>query len=115
MTILNSIALTQNWTFTENGADCHRTSGSALLDCFAICGAMRNRTDSEIETVFQKAIIENPLLALRLAFYTRDIRGGLGERRTGRVMLCKTLHSILSKHQCIKLETTSKIFAPPGN
>ena len=93
MTILNSIALTQNWTFTENGADCHRTSGSALLDCFAICGAMRNRTDSEIETVFQKAIIENPLLALRLAFYTRDIRGGLGERRTGRIMF-----QVLAKH-----------------
>ncbi|MCI8455113.1 MAG: DUF2828 family protein [Lachnospiraceae bacterium] len=75
------------WTKTENGADVKNTTESALLDLFAEIGAMRTRPDGEIIQKFELAWQEDPLGAVRCAFYARDIRGGLGERRVFRVLL----------------------------
>ena len=47
---------------------------------------MRNRTDADIEAAFSKAFAEDRLLATKMAFYARNIRGGLGERRAARVI-----------------------------
>lgn len=77
-----------NQVKTENGAVAYRsTDVSYVLDLYATAGALRTRNMDEIAAKFALAFKENPLLALRLAFYTGDIRGGLGERRTFRTML----------------------------
>ena len=84
----NIIDENSNYTSTENGGKQLATTQSALLDLFATIGAMRNKTDDEIEAAFASAYAENPLLAVRMAFYARDIRhGGLGERRVFRKII----------------------------
>ena len=73
---------------TENGAFAYNTTESDLLDLFAQIGALRPRTEEEIAEKFERAFYENPELAMRMAFYARDVRfGGLGERRTFRIIL----------------------------
>lgn len=76
-----------NKKFTENGATAFSSTGvSNILDLYATVGAMRSRTN-DIIYKFRNACAEDLLLAARLMFYTRDIRGGLGERDAFRVML----------------------------
>lgn len=87
MTFLDDIKLQQSYKSTENDATALNTSGSYLVDSFALCGSMRGRTPLDILNIYSKALIEEPLLATKLAYYTRDIRGGLGERATGRILL----------------------------
>ena len=76
-----------NQTLTENGATTHLTTGSECLDLFATIGALRSESDSEIETRFMRAFTENRDVAMKLLFFARDIRGGLGERRVFRVIM----------------------------
>lgn len=76
-----------NMTFTENGAVTHKSSLSDCLDLFAAAGALRHASDEEIIARFVKAYTEDKDIAMKLLFYARDIRGGLGERRLFRVIL----------------------------
>lgn len=76
-----------NITYTENGATALKTTNSSLLDLFGTIGSLRARDESEIERLFSAALAEDTLLATKMAFYARNIRGGLGERRTFRVIL----------------------------
>jgi len=79
--LLNSMKQASNFTRTENGAITHKTTESALLDMFAMGGAMRQRSVGDVTLMFKKAYQENPVYALKCLFYLRDIRGGQGERR----------------------------------
>lgn len=83
---VNALRKEDNYTFTENGAIALKSTESALVDLFGQIGAMRNRTDADIESAFSKAFAEDRLLATKMAFYARNIRGGLGERRAARVI-----------------------------
>ncbi len=76
-----------NMTLTENGAAAYESTGSECLDLFASIGALRRESDEEIVARFIRAYTENPDTAMKLLFYARDIRGGLGERRVFRVIL----------------------------
>ncbi len=85
--MLNYLKQEANRTLTENGAVTHATTGSDCLDFFATVGALRRQPDSDIVTRFVRAWSENPDLAMKILFYARDIRGGLGERRIFRVIM----------------------------
>lgn len=76
-----------NMTFTENGAVTYESTGSECLDLFAAIGAIRSESDDGIIKRFIRAYTENPDTAMKLLFYARDVRGGLGERRVFRVIL----------------------------
>ena len=84
---VKSIMNETNETLTENGAIAYRTTNSALLDMFAVIGALRSRPSEEIINKFTKAFAEDQLLAMKMLFYARNIRGGLGERRTFRILI----------------------------
>ena len=85
--MLNLLKLHANKTVTENGAVTLRSTGSDCLNLFSTVGALRAQTDAEIETRFLRAYAENPDLAMKILFYARDVRGGLGERRVFRTLL----------------------------
>lgn len=85
--MLNELKAETNTTFTENGAVTPCTTDSDCMDLFATIGAMRHRTEESIEQNFLRAFAENPTTALRILFFARDIREGLGERRTFRTII----------------------------
>ena len=70
-----------NETLTENGAVAYKTTESDLLDLFAVIGALRKRPTTEVIEKFNRAFAEDKLLAMKMLFYARDIRNGLGERK----------------------------------
>ncbi len=76
-----------SFTRTENGAVALNTTGSACLDLFSTAGALREAEDARVESMFAEAYKESPLLATKIVFYARDIREGLGERKTFRTLL----------------------------
>lgn len=84
---LEALVNETNYTNTENGAITHKTTKSALLDMFALCGAYRNRSDEDCILAFKNALLENETYALKCLFYLRDVRGGQGERRFFKVCL----------------------------
>ncbi len=85
--MLEVLKKTADKTRTENGAVTYRSSGKDCLDLFATIGALRRADDQEICRRFLKAYAENPDLAMKILFYARDVRGGLGERRVFRSIL----------------------------
>lgn len=88
MTIFDAIKNELNFTKTENGDLAYKSSGSACLDLFSLCGGMRENT-SDLTKLFIRAFSENPVIAIKVLFYLRDIRNGLGERNSFRVCLKK--------------------------
>ena len=76
-----------NMTYTENGAVTYRSTQSECLDLFAAIGALRRESDEEITNRFLRAYAENADLAMKILFFARDIRGGIGERRVFRTMI----------------------------
>ncbi|WP_034450069.1 DUF2828 family protein [Butyrivibrio sp. AE2032] len=76
-----------NRTLTENGASTYTSTESFCLDLFATAGALRYASNEEIVERFIKAFAEDRDLAMKILFFARDIRGGLGERRFFKVIL----------------------------
>lgn len=77
----------QSDAITEKGMTTNSTSLNACVDMYFMAGAARHWTNAEIEALFQKALAEDPLTALKLMFWARDVRGGAGERNFFRVCL----------------------------
>ena len=73
--------------YTENGAIAYDRLNGSLVTLFAQIGALRPRSEKEIEDKFASAFNEDRLLATKMLFYAGNIRGGLGERRTFRICL----------------------------
>lgn len=75
------------FTRTENGAVALSTTGNACLDLFGSIGSLREADENRVHTLFSEAFKENPLFSTKIVFYARDIREGLGERKTFRSLL----------------------------
>ncbi len=76
-----------NETYTENGAITYKSTGSECLDLFSTVGAMRQNSQIDICKSFIHAYDSNPDLAMKILFYARDIRQGIGERYVFRTIL----------------------------
>jgi len=87
MTMLKALLRESNITFTENGAVTHVSTYSECLDLFATIGALRKASEQEIIDRFIRAYTEDADKAMKILFYARDIRGGLGERRVFRTVM----------------------------
>ena len=69
---------------TENGMKARKDTKNALVDLFYKIGASRGKN---IIPDFSAALVENPELAVRIALWARDARGGAGEREIFRQIL----------------------------
>jgi hypothetical protein len=98
-----------NMTLTENGATTYASTGSDCLDLFSAIGALRSASDEEINKRFVRAYSEDKDIAMKLLFYARDIRGGLGERRVFRTILKK-----LATTQCESVKKNMGLIAEFG-
>ena len=85
--MLNALRRESNRTFTENGAVTLVSTYSDCLDLFATVGALRKASEQEILDRFIRAYTEDPDKAMKIIFFARDIRGGLGERRVFRTVM----------------------------
>lgn len=75
----------KNMTITEKGAPTYISSLDALVDLFY--KAKRDLHEPLLLELFEKAYAESPLLTAKMIAYIRDIRGGKGERKLGRILL----------------------------
>ena len=87
MSYLNALEEKASETRTLNGAKTYSTTGDACLDFFSVAGGMRYRSERDQVRLFTRAYIENPELAMKLLFYIRDIRQGMGERQLFRTLI----------------------------
>ena len=76
-----------NISVTENGAIGYRSTGRSLLDLNFSTSSLRNMDPERITSQFSQAWEEDRELALRWLFFLRDVREGLGERRSFRIIL----------------------------
>lgn len=65
----------------ENGTPAYVSTLNANVDLFGQVGGMRGK---DITPLFVKAYAEDPIMALHVIQYARDIRGGMGEREAFR-------------------------------
>ena len=69
---------------TTNGMKARKSTANAVVDLFYNIGASRGK---DIVPAFTAALVENRELALRVAAWARDARGGAGERESFRNIL----------------------------
>lgn len=69
---------------TENGMKARKSTAKACVDLFFKIGASRGK---DITKEFVAAYVENKDVALRIAQWVRDARGGAGERQLFRDVL----------------------------
>ena len=83
---------------TENGALAYASHPSAFADFFFRVSSMRQWDADAKRAAFRKCLAENREMAIRLLFFVRDIRGGLGERS-----LFRDIAPLLSGDELVRL------------
>ena len=99
--MLNYLKEESNMTTTENGGTAYLSSESFCLDLFFKAGAMRNSKAEDIADAVVRAYAEDPDKTMKIIFFARDARGGLGERRFFRIAvasLVKTAPAAVKKN-----------------
>ena len=91
MTSLVNALRTKN-TVTENGMVTSKSTLSATLDLFFVIGAIRKQINTiegtqRIIAKFEAARNEDSLITRKILFWSRDIRGGAGEREAFRTLI----------------------------
>jgi hypothetical protein len=84
-TFLNALESELNVTETLNGAKAYSSTLSRCLDLFGKIAACRNDV-AQAKRLFAFAYKEDPETAIRILFWSRDIRGGQGERAVFRAI-----------------------------
>ena len=74
-------ALQSEDAYTENGMVTNSSTLNECVNLFFTIGAMRKQDKERLISTFSKAFNENPLAALKILFWVRDVRGGAGERQ----------------------------------
>lgn len=87
MDFWNSMKNEDNKVFTENGREAYKSSGDTLVDFVATIGTYDTQSERAIKKWVDKLYSVDELSARKLIFYTRDILGGLGRRRVGRLLI----------------------------
>jgi hypothetical protein len=106
---LNAMKNLANEKVTENGAFALKSTKSSLIDLFGMIGAMRTRSDRDVIDAFIKAYAEDRLLAMKMLFYARDVREGLGERK-----IVKTIFAHLARNHKDDIEINFDIISEYG-
>jgi hypothetical protein len=83
-TFVNAVKNTQVVRETTNGMKTYDSSLNSNVDLFFAIGSSRGK---DITALFERAYQEDRQLALRIAAWARDVRGGAGERSTFRSLL----------------------------
>lgn len=107
--MLNFLKKKADETYTENGAKTYITSGSECLDLFFKAGAMRYASEKTISDAVIRAYSEDPDKTMKIIFFARDVRGGLGERR-----FFRTAIKALAYHAPDSVSANAKYFAEYG-
>lgn len=84
MNIMGAIkgeAADSNLARTENGALGFANHKSDIVDFFYKVSTMRGWSAADKRIAFRKCLAEDRDLALRMLFFVRDVRGGMGERQ----------------------------------
>lgn len=98
MSMLRAACLqNHNVSYTENGAKVFGSTGSALLDLNFSLAELRRCDPEEIIRRFIPAMEEDPILAMKWLFYCRDIREGMGEKNTFKVIIQALARAIPEK------------------
>lgn len=84
--LVNGLEKKSNNTETQNGRKAYKSTLNNCLDFFSSVGALRNDPKKALD-MFVKAYIEDKETSLKLALWSRDIRGGAGERNIFRNIL----------------------------
>jgi hypothetical protein len=79
--------LNNELSYTENSALGYRTTGKKLLDLNFSVASLRRASEQEIINKFMDAYWEDPVVAIKWLWYSRDVRQGLGERRLFRIIV----------------------------
>ena len=82
--VLKNMSIISGMSYTENGDSTYTTTSNKCLDFFSIAGACRG-FEKNFVNHFVDAYSEDAAKALKILFYSRDIRnGGTGERSSFR-------------------------------
>jgi len=81
---VSAVLKTPVLTRTENGMKAQKSTMSAIVDLFYVVGSSRGKN---LAPQFERAFQEDEDLALRIALWARDARGGAGEREVFRFLL----------------------------
>lgn len=84
---MSMMANNLNTGYTENGAKVFKSTNNALVDINYFLSGFRSQPDPVTIEYWVKTFHENKELALRWLFFARDVREGVGERRTFRLLM----------------------------
>ena len=104
MTFKQAALKVNNKTKTTNGAKAFKSTLDAHVDLFSRVGALRSSPNQAL-TLFSKAFDADVEKALRILLWSRDVRGGAGERNIPRLIL-----KHLSKESPETLENSDVLF-----
>lgn len=84
--LVKAFAHENNKTVTDNGENAFKSTMDSLVDLFYFIGGSR-RNPEPIVGMYEKAAYDDLDLAVRCMLYARDVRGGMGERNSFRLVM----------------------------